>query len=376
MKKLRQCLLLLLCTLLLTSASAEPLGFGLVNTNRTNLRKSMGGDLAFRQNKGEYVYIYDHASDKKGQEWYHVWTDVTRDYTTRTRSGWVRAEYVTAGDELFQDVVQISAGDAGMLALHGDGTVTGVAHEVSDERVFQSTIAAWRDIRQVAAGSYTYFAVGTDGRLHGFGNADYEDWESVTGVSLLDVNSVTVVYIGTKEKGGAYTSFKRSNPRLSEPSDIRGLAAGNWWLVILLEDGTAVFQGKRAPSDCVDTMESWDNLIQVDVAHWYGPNEVARMDDASHAAFAGLHADGTVSVTPAEWFRGVEEWTDIKAISMAANVLLGLRQDGRVVAAGSNPYAQHGTDDWRDIVAISAARGYCVGLKNDGTLVWAGNYAE
>ena len=52
--------------------------------------------------------------------------------------------------------------------------------------------------------------------------------------------------------------------------------------------------------------------------------------------------------------------------------VVGLKTDGRVVAAGLNDNGQCNTQQWRDIVAVSAGSRFTAGLKSDGSLVITG----
>ena len=64
--------------------------------------------------------------------------------------------------------------------------------------------------------------------------------------------------------------------------------------------------------------------------------------------------------------------SDIISISAGQNHVVGLKSNGRVVAAGGNEYGQCNVNDWKDIVCISAGTYHTVGLKSDGTVVMVG----
>jgi alpha-tubulin suppressor-like RCC1 family protein len=65
-------------------------------------------------------------------------------------------------------------------------------------------------------------------------------------------------------------------------------------------------------------------------------------------------------------------WQDIVAVSAGENHLVGLKENGTVIAVGDNEYGQCDTGDWEDVVAISAGSNTTVGLKRDGTVVAVG----
>ncbi len=88
----------------------------------------------------------------------------------------------------------------------------------------------------------------------------------------------------------------------------------------------------------------------------------------------GLREDGTV-VAAGSNDAGqceVSDWEDIVAISAGWYHTAGLKEDGTVVAVGNNEYGQCEVSDWKDIVAISAGWWHTVGLKEDGTVVAVG----
>ena len=52
--------------------------------------------------------------------------------------------------------------------------------------------------------------------------------------------------------------------------------------------------------------------------------------------------------------------------------IVGLKNDGTVVAAGNNEYGQCNVSDWENIIAIDVGRDFTVGLRDDGTVAIAG----
>ena len=69
---------------------------------------------------------------------------------------------------------------------------------------------------------------------------------------------------------------------------------------------------------------------------------------------------------------GVSKWKDIVAVSAGGNHIVGLKNDGTVVAVGFNDIGQCNVESWRNIVAIAAGFAHTVGLKQDGTVVAVG----
>ena len=87
----------------------------------------------------------------------------------------------------------------------------------------------------------------------------------------------------------------------------------------------------------------------------------------------GLRGDGTIAgdnnwVADKWW----EEWNGIVSISSGIGHVLGLKNDGKVVAFGDNEYGQCNVGDWTNIVAIAAGGAFSVGLRCDGTVIATG----
>ena len=68
----------------------------------------------------------------------------------------------------------------------------------------------------------------------------------------------------------------------------------------------------------------------------------------------------------------IPEWKDIIAISIGWNHVLGLKEDGTVLAHGDNRLGQCNVNDWTDIISISTGKECSVGLRSDGTVIAVG----
>ena len=88
----------------------------------------------------------------------------------------------------------------------------------------------------------------------------------------------------------------------------------------------------------------------------------------------GFKEDGTVVAvgSNSDGQTNVSGWTDIKAVAAGGYYTVGLKEDGTVVAMGSNYFGQTNVSGWTDIKAIAAGVFYTVGLKEDGTVVAVG----
>ena len=68
----------------------------------------------------------------------------------------------------------------------------------------------------------------------------------------------------------------------------------------------------------------------------------------------------------------LDSWNRIAYASASGKHVVGLKDDGTVVAAGDNSCGQCDVGDWTDIVMVAASNTYTLGLKSDGSLVAAG----
>lgn len=99
----------------------------------------------------------------------------------------------------------------------------------------------------------------------------------------------------------------------------------------------------------------------------------------------GLKNDGTVVATSGEkdndWYAGaeaVDDWTEIVKIACGSYHTLGLRSDGTVISTqflADNEYnrGQYNVSSWNNIISIAAGSKHSIGLKEDGTVVACGD---
>lgn len=84
--------------------------------------------------------------------------------------------------------------------------------------------------------------------------------------------------------------------------------------------------------------------------------------------------DGTVIATGSNQYGQCEVagWSNVISVSAGSGHTVALKADGTVVAAGWNEEGQCNVSSWRDIVAVSAGGNHTIGLKKDGTVVATG----
>ena len=91
-------------------------------------------------------------------------------------------------------------------------------------------------------------------------------------------------------------------------------------------------------------------------------------------AFAAVRKDGTVLAAPGTLAEATADWRGIRKTAAGPEWILGLKEDGTVLAAGIEGRTAPDVSSWTDIADIANGGTYCIGVKNDGTLVFAGNF--
>ncbi len=163
---------------------------------------------------------------------------------------------------------------------------------------------------------------------------------------IYDVNEIDTIYADTSEWKG-----------------IIQVSAGQQHVLGLKNDGCVLVAGLEIPKQ--SDIEQWNDIISVDTS-WF--NAVGLTSEGK-VKFAG-------NLTKDESDK-IESWKNIKSVSTGGGAqgypgsghVVGLRNDGTVVAVGDNEYGQCNVDDWDNIVAISAGDWHTVGLKADGTVI-------
>lgn len=216
---------------------------------------------------------------------------------------------------------RISTGDEHVLGLNNNGTV-------------------------VASGiKNLYGECNVDG-ISGF-ETIVEDKEDIYGIK----KDGSRVFLGLKE-------FYDYNDFANKPKfeNIIAIYAGDAFSVGVKNDGTVIAIGASLPAVC-----GWNDIISF---AGRSPERVCCV---------GLRGDGTI-VGDNNWVadKWWEEWNDIVSISSGAGHVLGLKEDGTVVAFGDNEYGQCNVEDWTNIVAIAAGGAFSVGLRCDGTVLASG----
>lgn len=379
------CLFLLLCLLPLTGL-AHQRGFGEFAMDDVNVRKTPGGDILFKKQRGEEVFI--RSWQERGG---HTWLEVNTYNADRVTpvDAWVRADMVVPPEILFTNVKQVAANHNMLIALKSDGTAVFGGQQHKHPELLQGAHPdTWRDVIQVAAGFYTVYGLKQDGSVYKWGMRGPEN--GIQGVMGADGALVPFQAIDAVDDSllalmadGQLMALMGNNQRkqvLPAGSGVQAFAAGYGYYddVLYIQGGrvhsTWTFhEGAFAQSDR-DTLHSWQDIVLVEAgmlaSEWQSGTGISQ----GEPIVAGIRGDGAVVALSPKMNEDVRGWTDIADIQAGNGFLVGLTAQGMALAAGQNK--QLVRDDiagWSGIVDIACGRTFCVGVTQDGTLLFAGD---
>ena len=373
MRTIRTAVVILLCGVILfaavSCASAETLGFGLVNDTDVALRKSPGGQKLIRLPKETCVWIRGSRMDDRGELWYDVSTVYNDEGTNRKRSGWMKAEFIDAGETLWHDVSTVKADNYGMMALRTEGTVECVCE--TDNPELRRWAAGLRDVRQIHLSwlGWSYYALDGNGTLSG------TDGDVDQGVRLAcDYGYPYFITKDNRLNTGSVTGFSWISTQEVGPEQLAHVTVmtNSQYRLLLLTDDGRVFAGYSAEDPVYFPETDWESWTEVDsinagITSFTGGRPYS-------FAFAAVRKDGTVLAAPAELAEMIGSWQDMKQIEIGYNGILGLKRDGTAVTAGPEGVSLPDVSGWSGITQIANGGDYFVGLKEDGTLVFAGEH--
>ncbi len=384
----RLCSILLLLCLLPLSGLAHQKGFGVYAMDAVNVRESPGGDILFKKQKGEEVFIRS-WKEHDGHFWYEVNTyDAQR---VRPVTAWVRSDMVTPPEALFTDVVQLAANYNLMIALKKDGSVVMGGEMHKYPHLMRGEYPhTWRQVKQVAAGFLTVYGLKEDGSVCQWGmrgpangTTGVKDAHGVN-VPFSAMDAMEDTFLGLMADGSLYLFAENSQVQQVMPpgSGITDFSAN---LVIydeavFVRDGQvsslSAFHGSAFADKDRETLAQWRDIAKVEAGFRFPPTAGDAMLQGGVPMVAGIQADGRVIALEPALNQEVSSWTDVVEIESGDGFLLGLRQDGSVMAAGERAHlVAQDIESWTDIVDIACGWSFCVGLTRDGRVLFAGDVA-
>mgnify|MGYP004443953257 FL=1 len=233
-------------------------------------------------------------------------------YLDRNGKERVLGESISTGD--FKNVVQISGRSNFLVGLKKDGTVVcsinNDACKVSD----------WSKITRIAAGRDHTLGLKNDGTVVCSGNAqacEVSDWSNVKAIYAGDGLSLGITEDGNVLAAGNCSQLEA----IRSLQKVKSLAVGTKELVVLNEDETC--KTLSLGGDNVSYVGSWTNIKAVAV---YNEGVV------------GLQANGQVVATMAntDLLKELENWTNIAYLAGNQNYLIGVDHNGIMYGIGDN----------------------------------------
>lgn len=322
MKRFIICLLAAAAMALASGAAcAETLGWGFVNATDVALRRGMGGKVITRLPEDTCVWINDSRRDSNGVLWYEISAGLNVNHANYDYFGWMKAEFIDAGEEVWHDVTAIAAASHGLIALRADGST-----ETAGQPVVAMDGSAWVSPRGWAAP---------------FGRA---------------------VRVGIPTTGNAYFIVTERGELVESVNGIPG--ANGHAKADTLEAAMTIIAGEAFPA--------WSQEAQTVVFRSMG---ILRPGERRPTPlYVGIRANGTVMAEPAFMAELLADWTDMADIRLTGSYVLGLKRDGTVLLAAFQEGIGLDVSRWQNVVAIGVGRDWCVGLTAEGTLVFEGSH--
>ena len=356
-------------------AQAEAAGFGSINADAVNIRKSAGGALIFRAEQGQNVFIDGAETDAKGQDWYHI-VIYRRPVQNGSRcEGWVMAKFVDVADADSRDITKVVLNNNGYMALHADGTVSGTEIGFSDSEEVTERFAGLSGIRDIGTGLRTYVALGENDALWQWGIRKLLDGERpYTELAARLIASDTVegcVFVTDTE-----VLLSSGTPPLEEyrfePSGMPyageiAQAACFGPLILLLNTQGELSAGGVGGAIPFELSE-WTELSRVDIFKSAASGRLSW----DNMRLLGARSDGTAIAWPEALQAQVAEWTNLTDVKLGEAFALGLQEDGTVLCAGDEEIAAQ-VRAWENVASIAAAETYCAAVTQEGELRFAGS---
>lgn len=185
--------------------------------------------------------------------------------------------------------------------------------------------------------------------------AEVEKWDDIKQIAVYYKHIIGLKNDGTLVTAGTYDDSENGfNPlNVNEWKNIKSITTGVV-SIGLKEDGTLVSTNDN------NTLQEYNNIAALPQGSF-----------PSYNIF--LQKNGTLTPVRIKGWEEANEWNNIVQFCTAEGHMVGLKEDGTVVAVGSNDYGECEVSEWNNIVAIQASSGCTFGKKADGTFVIATN---
>lgn len=229
----------------------------------------------------------------------------------------------------------------------------------------------WNRVRLLACGNAHVVALHEDGTVSADGN-DVEnctavsDWRSIKAIRVGKYHTIGLTEEGTVLFCGQDSTLKSE---ITAWTGIRYMEATNEYAVGIGYDGSVHVAGiPPFPREFLQC--GWENPTALAVAstHTSALYTNGRVRTTAVVPSSSRPGDGEMELTYG--------WRNIRAIAAGEGFTVGLCYGGRVLSVTSPGMGVCDTSEWRDIVSVGCGRHYAAGLTADGRVVIACVHAE
>ena len=254
-------------------------------------------------------------------------------------------------------IVSISAGQYHTLGIRGDGSVVACGMNMEG----QCDVTGWTEIVAIAAGYRHTVGAKSDGTaiacgLNDNGQCNVDSWRDIVSVSAGTLHTVGLKKNGTAIAVG-YNPEGACN--VGNWNSLTAIAAGGFHTVGLRSDGTVVATGRNSDGQC--NVSGWRDICAVAAGDFYT---------------LGLKTDGTiVAAGDYNHYGGnATEWRNVIGLSVNGFNTIAIASDRSAYAEGFsfNYTGECNVDDWHNLIAVSSGDYHVVGLLDDGTVIATG----
>jgi hypothetical protein len=168
-------------------------------------------------------------------------------------------------------------------------------------------------------------------------------------VVLLDDGSIKSI-----DEPGGWEGVPQHCRVVKDWQEIKQVAVGFSNIMGLTKSGKVLYHSVDGYTN-THFYNNCTDVVQVDCySHYYGT-------DSS----AVLHGDGSVS---SDTFDGVEKWKDIIQISVGADIIVGLKNDGTIEMIDERN-ERYAAKDWKNIASIECKFFSVVCITKDGKIL-------
>ncbi len=171
-----------------------------------------------------------------------------------------------------------------------------------------------------------------------------------------------VIFLGTIHRAGGNITEARVK-EVQQWQDIVSISCGYDSLMGLKKNRNVVFSCCRLD----DRIAHWHDITTLES---YGQRQFAVDKDGHIVAVKNGGIIDKKNINNIE--NAVNNWQGVDFITRGILPIVGLLNDGRVVACGMNDYGQCNVNDWHDMVSISTGEIDTVGLRRDGSVLACG----